>query len=306
VADGRRTRIDEIEDGYCRRVKLDVALKLGRVSNLPTVSTNVIAAVALSGAQCSIVTLVAICAGISLLYIAGMFLNDAFDRSIDALERPERPIPSGQVSAAEVFGAGFALLAFGVLAIAGVAFTVGGGWQALVSVLVLAGLIVFYDMHHKTNPLAPFVMGLCRVGAYTPAALAAGATLDHPLLIGCGLLLAYLMGLSAIARRENKAGGSRLAILVPATFMIVPFAVLQPLGQGPWVFAIYIMFLGWTARCLKLALGRQMRPAVSGLIAGISLLDALFVIRADQLPLAGACCAAFLVTTILQRRIAGT
>jgi hypothetical protein len=88
--------------------------------------------------------------------------------------------------------------------------------------------------------------------------------------------------------------------------MNVAFAVLQPMGQGPWVFAIYVMFLGWTARCIKLALGRQMRPAVSGLIAGISLLDALFVIRTDQLPLAGACCAAFLVTTILQRRIAGT
>ena len=287
-------------------MKLDVALKLGRVSNLPTVITNVIAAVALSGARPPIVALAVICVGISLLYIAGMFLNDAFDRTIDAIERPERPIPSGQVSAAEVFGAGFALLAFGVLTIAGVAFTVGGGVLALASAVVLASLIVFYDMRHKTNPLAPLVMGLCRVGAYTTAALAAGGPLCHGLLIGCGLLLAYLLGLSAIARRENKPGGSKLAVLAPVTFMLVPFVVLQPMGQGPWVFAIYLMFFGWTARCIKLVLSGQMRPAVSGLIAGISLLDAMFVIRSDQLPLAGACCAAFLLTTILQRRIAGT
>jgi 4-hydroxybenzoate polyprenyltransferase len=289
-------------------VKLGVALKLGRVSNLPTVTTNVLAAVALSGAEPSIFALVAICAGISLLYIAGMYLNDFFDRTVDALERPERPIPSGQVSAGEVFGAGFALLAFGVLTIAGVAFTAGGGWLALASAITLASLIVVYNVHHKANPLAPLVMGLCRVGAYTTAALAAGGPLCPALVIGCGLLLAYLMGLSAIARHENKPRGTagRLSVLAPMTFMVVPFVVLQPMGQGPWVFAIYIMFLGWTARCIKLVISGHMRPAVSGLIAGISLLDALFVVRTDQLPLAGACCAAFLLTTILQRRIAGT
>ena len=36
----------------------------------------------------------------SLLYLAGMVLNDYFDRDQDARERPLRPIPSGRVSAA--------------------------------------------------------------------------------------------------------------------------------------------------------------------------------------------------------------
>ena len=81
-------------------VKLSVALRLGRVSNLPTVTTNVLAALALSGATPAPWSIAVICAAISLLYIAGMFLNDAFDRTIDALQRPERPIPSGQVTAA--------------------------------------------------------------------------------------------------------------------------------------------------------------------------------------------------------------
>ena len=34
-----------------------------------------------------------------MFYIGGMYLNDAFDRDIDARERPERPIPSGHVGA---------------------------------------------------------------------------------------------------------------------------------------------------------------------------------------------------------------
>jgi 4-hydroxybenzoate polyprenyltransferase len=284
-------------------VKLSVALRLGRVSNLPTVTTNVLAALALSGAVAAPWTIAVICLGISLLYIAGMFLNDAFDRTVDAIERPERPIPSGQVSAAEVFGAGFALLAFGLLAIAGVALTTGAGWWPIGSAIGLAALIVYYDMRHKSNPFAPLVMGLCRVGAYTTAALAGGASVDESLLVGCGLLLAYLIGLSFIARHENK---SKLTQLWPLAFLIVPFVVLQPAGGGPWMFAIYLMFAGWTGRCLWLVWKHDFRTAVGGLIAGIALLDALFVIRADQLVLAGIACGAFVLTTILQRRVPGT
>ncbi|ORB92373.1 transferase, partial [Mycobacterium persicum] len=36
----------------------------------------------------------------ALLYWSGMVLNDWADRERDAVERPERPIPSGEVSAA--------------------------------------------------------------------------------------------------------------------------------------------------------------------------------------------------------------
>ncbi|MBA2540728.1 MAG: UbiA family prenyltransferase [Deltaproteobacteria bacterium] len=284
-------------------MKLSVALRLGRVSNLPTVTTNVLAALALSGAAAAPWTIAVICLGISLLYLAGMFLNDAFDRTIDAIERPERPIPSGQVSAADVFGAGFALMAFGILAIAGVALATGAGWWPIASAIGLAALIVYYDMRHKANPFAPLVMGLCRVGAYTTAALAGGASLDESLIIGCGLLLAYLIGLSFIARHENT---SKLTQLWPLAFLIVPFVVLQPAGGGPWMFAIYLMFAGWTGRCLWLVWKRNFRTAVGGLIAGISLLDALFVIRGDQPVLAGVACGAFLLTTILQRRVPGT
>ena len=65
------------------RVKLSTALRLGRVSNLPTVTSNVLAAVALSGAHPSPSTIVGTCIAVSLMYVAGMWLNDAFDRDID-------------------------------------------------------------------------------------------------------------------------------------------------------------------------------------------------------------------------------
>ena len=50
------------------------------------------------------------------LYLAGMVLNDKFDATLDALERPERPIPSGRISAQTASRLGFGLLALGVVA----------------------------------------------------------------------------------------------------------------------------------------------------------------------------------------------
>ena len=96
-----------------------VALRLGRVSNLPTVWTNVVAGVVLSGGKMDAFPLVLLIVALSLFYVAGMYLNDAFDPKTDARERPERPIPSGQVRTSTVFAIGFSLLLAGegVLAI---------------------------------------------------------------------------------------------------------------------------------------------------------------------------------------------
>ncbi|OXM44424.1 4-hydroxybenzoate polyprenyltransferase, partial [Amycolatopsis thailandensis] len=44
-------------------------------------------------------------------YWAGMALNDWADRNLDARERPERPIPSGRVSAGAALTTGAALTA---------------------------------------------------------------------------------------------------------------------------------------------------------------------------------------------------
>ncbi|MBF0375745.1 MAG: UbiA family prenyltransferase, partial [Alphaproteobacteria bacterium] len=87
-----------------------VALRLGRVSNLPTVWTNVLAGATLAGGLPDGAGLFALLVAATLLYVGGMFLNDAFDRHVDALTRPERPIPSGEVPAAAVFAAGFGML----------------------------------------------------------------------------------------------------------------------------------------------------------------------------------------------------
>src|SRR5258705_11196583 len=79
---------------------------LGRVSNLPTVWSNCTAGWLLGGGG-TVWILVVICLGATCLYIGGMFLNDAFDVEFDREYPRGRPIPSQQITLAEVWPWGF-------------------------------------------------------------------------------------------------------------------------------------------------------------------------------------------------------
>jgi 4-hydroxybenzoate polyprenyltransferase len=177
---------------------LHTALRLGRVSNVPTVWTNVAAGMALTGLglQPRLVLLLGL--AISLFYVGGMYLNDAFDARWDAAHRPERPIPSGHVRRNTVFAAGFAMLCAGALL---VALTAPG--RALLAALALGALIIIYDVSHKNNPWSPLVMALCRVAVYAIAALALVPRPPAAFYGGVAALFLYLVFLSTLARKET-------------------------------------------------------------------------------------------------------
>jgi len=85
-------------------------------------------------------------------YVGGMYLNDFFDRDIDARERPGRPIHAADIGAGAVSAIGFALLAVGT------ALLVRFGLLTVIWGLALAGAIVLYDAWHKGNVFAPVIM----------------------------------------------------------------------------------------------------------------------------------------------------
>ena len=211
---------------------LGVALKLGRVSNLPTVWTNAIAGIVLAGGVVGDVRTLPLIIALSLFYIGGMFLNDAFDADIDARERPERPIPAGQISRKAVFRSGYGMLAGGVLLLLWSGMGLAGGtgvWPAL-SGLILAVLIVIYNRDHKGNPLSPLIMGLCRIFVYVTAGISFVVLLGPLLWIGAGLLLAYLIGLTYVAKQENLG---RVENMWPLLFLGAPigFGIVQAFDQ---------------------------------------------------------------------------
>ncbi|HVR20889.1 MAG TPA: UbiA family prenyltransferase, partial [Polyangiaceae bacterium] len=92
-------------------MKLRTLLDLARISNLPTVWSNVLAGAVLGTTEVRASSVVVVGVAASLLYSGGMFLNDAFDAGVDARERPERPIPSGRIGKATVLALGFGMLA---------------------------------------------------------------------------------------------------------------------------------------------------------------------------------------------------
>jgi 4-hydroxybenzoate polyprenyltransferase len=288
--------------GTVRDSAAGVYFRLGRVSNLPTVWTNVLAGTALAGVHVAPGRLAALMLAFSLLYVGGMYLNDAFDRDIDARERPERPIPSGRIGAGRVFAIGFSLLGLGVLLQVPV-----GAWPAWVSGAVLAGVITYYDIDHKTNRLSPLVMALCRVLVYVTAALAVADRLPRAVVGGAAVLLCYLVGLTCVAKQENL---SEVRNLWPLAFLAAPFLYTAPaIRDGVLPAALYVAFLAWVAYMVSLVVrreGRDIRGAVVGLIAAISLLDALLIAGTADAGRAAAAIAGFALTLGLQRWVPGT
>jgi len=288
---------------------VSVALRLGRISNLPTVWTNTLLGVTLAGASALDPRVPLLLVAMSLFYVGGMYLNDAFDRDFDARSRPDRPIPSGQIPAGAVFGAGLGMLAAGVvlLAVAGLAYSGGTGWRAPASGVALAAAIVLYNWHHKSNPLSPVLMGVCRMLVYLTAALAISAVLPSNLLIASVVLLSYLIGLTYTAKREHL---NELGSVWPLAALAVPliYGVVLALNV-PLVWLFLLLLAGWVLYALSLLKRRgpgDVPRAVVSLIAGISLVDAMILCAAGSAALAVVAVAAFLLTLALQRVVSGT
>jgi 4-hydroxybenzoate polyprenyltransferase len=231
-----------------------------------------------------------------------MYLNDAFDRNFDRQFKPDRPIPAGRVSAEAVFGIGFGMLAVGLLLL------VATSWAGLVTAALLCGAIVLYDAWHKGNPISPFLMGLCRTLAYLTAGFALSDAPPLGLWIASGVTLSFLIGLTYAAKQESLL---RVTSLWPLVFLAAPLlwgvvAILAGApGIAPPILACLAIWIGW-AVSLLLRGGPAIPRAVVSLIAGISLVDALFAGAAGAIGPAAFCGGCFALTLWLQRYVAGT
>ena len=147
--------------------RLRTLLVLSRASNLPTVWSNCLAGWWLGG-HASTRPLPLLFIGVTLLYVGGMYLNDAFDANFDRQHRKERPIPRGDISARTVWRLGFLGMGLGLACL----FWIGNLTGILG--LALVTCILFYDAVHKMVTFSPLLMGACRFFVY-PVAASTGA-----------------------------------------------------------------------------------------------------------------------------------
>ncbi|NYF10433.1 4-hydroxybenzoate polyprenyltransferase [Leifsonia sp. AK011] len=178
----------------------------------------------------------------ALLYWSGMALNDLADADLDAIERPERPIPSGRISR-RAAGITAAALAAGGIAAAGIF----GGRRSVALAVPLAAAIATYNLVAKEGPFGPAVMAACRgldvlMGAGSDRMLAAAPA--------AAIVAAHTANVTVLSRGEVHGSTSRaVAGSVAATAGVAAATVAVPAPAAAGVDAS----LGRTAGALATA-----------------------------------------------------
>ncbi|MGW9478598.1 SCO3242 family prenyltransferase [Saccharomonospora azurea] len=135
-------------------------------------------------------------------YWAGMALNDWADRDLDAVERPERPIPSGRVSPSAALTTGTALTAAGLILA-----RLGGGGHAWRTAVPLAACVWAYDTTLKGTALGPAGMAACR----TLDVLLGAPGRERAALPAASALGVHTLGVTALSAGEVHGTESRTA-----------------------------------------------------------------------------------------------
>ncbi|AKD58677.1 UbiA-like protein EboC [Spirosoma radiotolerans] len=258
-------------------------LSLTRPANLVTAVADVLAGMAIAGyfqvfdpAPAPVGWL---CLATVGLYGGGVVFNDVFDAELDAVERPERPIPSGIVSKSTAALLGALLLVIGIVC----SFLVNQTAGFLAIGISVASLV--YDRfgkHH--NWLGPVNMGLCRglnlllgvsilpdqvlpwawVGIVPIAYIAAITMISRGEVHGgspttlrfAGILYALVIGcVAALAQRQQQLGTALPFLLLFGYYIFPPLwrAVKEPVGRNiglavrAGVLSLIVMNAAWVA-----------------------------------------------------------
>ncbi|CCH51782.1 UbiA prenyltransferase [Fibrisoma limi BUZ 3] len=266
-------------------------LRLTRPANLVTAIADVLAGMAIAGYFVLFKAPPApvgwLCLATVGLYGGGVVFNDVFDAELDAIERPERPIPSGIVSRQAAATLGTVLFAIGIAASFAVNVTAG----ALAVAITVASLV--YDRFGKHHAFfGPINMGLCRgLNLLLGVSILPDQVLPWAWV---GLIpIAYIGAITMISRGEvhgGKAGTMRLAGLLYAIVIACIAAIAQrrqQLGTALpflFIFGYYIFPPLW--RATREPIGRNIGLAVKAGVISLIAMNAAWVAAFASFPLA--------------------
>jgi len=173
----------------------------------------------------------ALLAASSCLYLAGMVFNDVFDRRVDAVERPNRPIPSGRIPLKRAVTFGTTLI------VAGLAAAAYAGTRSLFVAVLLTLCLFAYDGLLKKTPIGPLAMGGCRFLNVVLGASSAGlswtAPWGLPHVFIAAALGAYVAGVTLFAKKEAEQS-SRTALIGATVVINLGLVLLLLLSYGVW------------------------------------------------------------------------
>lgn len=202
--------------------------------------------------------------GISLcLYSVGMLLNDLVDVEDDCRDRPSRPLPRGAIPPAHVR----AIISALVLAAGGMSL-VAGRWTFAVATCLAIAVFAYNLWAKRVSGIGVLVMGLCRglsvlVGASCVTGLGEAPNL---VFIGTGFVVAYIVSVSVVARREMDPSKLRSLRWLPCIACAAIGAILGTLGvvrESParlFALGLYAVLLAVTLFA-AMRIGRATAPA---------------------------------------------
>ncbi|MEZ0483930.1 UbiA-like protein EboC [Fibrella aquatica] len=222
------------------------------------------------------------------LYGGGVVLNDVFDADLDAVERPERAIPSGRVTLGQASALGVGLLALGI----GLAFLYSPASGALAA--LIAGLAVFYDRFGKhMSWFGPINMGLCRGANLLLGVGAAGTLAVHSLWWLAVVPVVYIAAITMISRDEVHGGKRTTLYAAAALYLMVSMVQLVMANQANTLLltgSFVVLHLFLIGRPLMKAMQDPIGPNIGGAVkAGVLsliVMDAAWVSVSGNWPLA--------------------
>ena len=250
-------------------------VELLRPANVVTAIADVLAGFAIAGLRHPD-TLPWLILSSCCLYAGGVVLNDVFDRDLDRIERPERPIPSGRVSTPRAAALGGGLLAAGVASGAVASLAAGG------IALAIALLVLLYDAWGKRQaPIAPLNMALCRALNLMLGVAAVPAALSGAWPIAAVPLL-YIYAVTVLSRGEVHGGSARAAssaLIILVTAIGALLLVIIRTADRPAPALILTAALAWRvvppfAAALRRPVPATIRTAVKRGILSLVLVDA--------------------------------
>ncbi len=268
-------------------------LRLVRVGMLLSPAADVVAGLALTSTPWSLAAARAALAS-ACVYAAGMALNDHADRATDAVHRPERPIPSGQIRPGVAL-----LLGLGLMAGA-IALSPGPLFHASLCALVLAydyackrivwvGACVMATLRALNLAAASFVFG-----SGPPPLLLVYAASAYALYIFAVTILGWLEDVPRVKPKAVTA----LALVPPVVALLALLQTGHPWFAAAPGGALVVAFWVRIARRRSWEQG-AIRAAMTWLLIGTMLYTALLCAGSGRFAEAGA----VLVAAVLGRRI---
>lgn len=260
-------------------------LQLIRFPNLFTIPSNIILGylILANYAEYNFFHLFILIFSSLLLYISGMVFNDIFDIKIDRIERPKRPLPSGQVSKKTAY-----LISVGSMITANllVLFTIGT--PSLFITIIISVLILVYDIKIKKTFAGPLVMGLSRsfnilLGS-SPFLFSIFTPKTSIQIIAIFLtIFFYVFLITSISRNETKDLKSKTTIhfffcliflIIIAILILILTGVFNMISTVNLLFFLTVMIYLYFR---TVYFSKSLQFLVTNMIVSLIFLDAIFI-----------------------------